>query len=124
MRLQLVVPLKDGDGRKRGDRGVEEIYGQLWQITEPLDVEDARNLKFHCISYVWGDGREEPGSFFDNQISISDQTRHALAAAINAVKSSDFEHDGPVEEAFWIDALCVPHADGPDRYGTLERSVS
>jgi hypothetical protein len=123
MRLQLVVPLKDGDTRKKGDKGVEEFNGQLWHVSGPLDVKDARDLKFHCISYVWGNGREEPGSFFNNQISISDRTRPALIAAIAAVKASGFEVDGPVEEAFWIDALCVPQDDGPDRYGTLERLV-
>ncbi|OBT58657.1 hypothetical protein VE04_01112 [Pseudogymnoascus sp. 24MN13] len=123
MKLQLVVPLKPGDGRNKGDKGVEELNGQLWHVSEPLDIKDARSVKFHCISYVWGQGRERPGSFFDNEISISDKTRPALIAAIRAIKAAGFEADGPIEEAFWIDALCVPYADGPDRYGTLERSV-
>lgn len=123
MKLQLVVPLKPGDSRKKGDKGVEELNGQLWHVSGPLDIEDARNVKFHCISYVWGQGREKPGSFFGNEISISDKTRPALIAAIRAIKASGFEADGPIEEAFWIDALCVPYADGPDRYGTLERCV-
>jgi hypothetical protein len=115
--------VKPGDSKNKGDKGVEELNGQLWHVTGPLDIDDARDVKFHCISYVWGQGREKPGSFFDNEISISDRTRPALIAAIRAIKASGFEADGPVEEAFWIDALCVPYADGPDRYGTLERSV-
>ncbi|OBT41944.1 hypothetical protein VE00_07503 [Pseudogymnoascus sp. WSF 3629] len=120
MKLQLVIPLKPGDGKNKGDKGVEELNGQLWHVSEPLDIKDARSAKFHCISYVWGQGRERPGSFFGNEISISDKTRPALIAAIRAIKASGFEADGPIEEAFWIDALCVPYADGPDRYGTLE----
>ena len=123
MELKLVAPVEAGAVREKGD---EEINGRLWRVTGPYDPEQIKTLKFHCISYVWGPGTEEAGSFFDCKRPISDKTRPALEAAIKAaelLKREDFRPQIEKVEAFWIDALCIPHLDGESRQATLERCV-
>jgi Heterokaryon incompatibility protein (HET) len=123
MELNLIVPVEAGAMREKGD---EEINGRLWRVTGPHDPGEIKNLKFHCISYVWGSGTEGAGSFFDCKRPISDQTRYALLAAINAadlLKREDFRPQIEKVEAFWIDALCIPQLEGDSRQATLERYV-
>jgi hypothetical protein len=123
MELNLVVPVEPGVMREKGD---EEIKGRLWRVTGPHSPEQIKHLKFHCISYVWGPGTEEAGSFFDCKRPISDKTRLALEAAIKAaelLKREDFRPQIEKVEAFWIDALCIPQLEGESRQATLERYV-
>jgi len=121
MELNLVVPVEAGTSRKKGD---EEIDSKIWRVTGPHDLKQIKNIKFHCISYVWGPGTEAEGSFFDNKIPMSDKTRPALEAAIKAAQVLQNEARGSkdeIVEAFWIDALCIPQAEGDARNATLER---
>ena len=118
MELNLVVPAKAG---VYNEQGIEEISGRLWQVTRPHNHQNISELKFHCISYVWGPGVEEKGSFFDCKRQISDQTRPALEAAIKASEAIYAESQGEKVEAFWIDAICIPQLEGDARYKTLER---
>jgi hypothetical protein len=117
MKLYLIVPVTDGV-KEVGD---EEIHGKLWRVTGPHDNNDLANLKFNCVSYVWGSGVEKKGSFFDCKRDISDQTRPALAAAMKAAGVIQDEPHIPVVEAFWIDAICIPQLESPERFKTLER---
>lgn len=118
MELNLVVPVPSGALRQPGD---EEIHGRLWRVKGPdPDIEE---LKFHCISYVWGTGIEKRGSFFNCQRDISDQTRPALEAAIKAADVINRDLGGEGIDAFWIDALCIPQLEIPARFKTLERHV-
>lgn len=119
MELNLVALVPEGSARQAGD---EEIQGRLWRITGPHDPE-AKDLKFHCVSYVWGSGVEKRGSFFNCQREISDQTRPVLEAAIRAADVIHRDLGGEVVEAFWIDALCIPQIEGSPRLKTLERHV-
>lgn len=122
MELNLVLPIAAGTAREKGD---EEINGRLWRVTRQ-DPENIKNVKFYCISYVWGPGIEEKGSYFDCKRPISDKTRPALEAAIKAAGSLKREDRGPQMEkadAFWIDALCIPPLEGKARKATLERCV-
>lgn len=123
MELNLVVPVEPGAKREKGD---EEIHGRLWRVTGPHSPEQIKNLKFHCISYVWGSGIEGDGAFFDCKRPVSDKTRPALEAAIKAAESLRREDTRPQigkVEAFWIDALCIPQLEGDARQATLERYV-
>lgn len=119
MELNLVALVPESSARQAGD---EEIQGRLWRITGPHDPE-AKDLKFHCVSYVWGSGVEKRGSFFNCQREISDQTRPVLEAAIRAADVIHRDLGGEVVEAFWIDALCIPQIEGSPRLKTLERHV-
>ena len=121
MELFLVVPLKEGEGKGKDDKDVEELDGKLWTLSGPHTVSNSSDVKFHCVSYVWGHGRAEVGAFFDNKIRISDHTKPALEAAIRAVEVAHTTAGSPKVEAFWIDAICVPQTDQPSRYRTLER---
>jgi hypothetical protein len=128
MELNLVVPVEPGVMREKFD---EEINGRLWRVTGPYKHEQIKDLKFHCISYVWGAGVAEAGTFFDCKRPISDKTRPALEAAIKAAKSlkgDDRKHKLEEVEAFWIDALCIPQMETTlrereARQATLERYV-
>jgi hypothetical protein len=123
MELNLVVPVEPGTAKEKGD---EEINGRLWRVTGPYDPEQIINLKFHCISYVWGPDIEETGSFFACKRPISDKTRPTLQAAIKAaemLKREDFRPPVEKVEAFWIDALCIPQLEGEARQATLERYI-
>jgi hypothetical protein len=119
MELYLIVPVTDGVNQT----GDEEIHGRLWRVTGPHDIKDPANLKFCCVSYVWGAGTEKKGSFFDCKREISVHTRPALAAAIKAAGVAQAEPDDPVVEAFWIDTICMPQLESPERLKTLERYV-
>jgi hypothetical protein len=119
MELYLIVRVTDGV-KETGD---EEIHGKLWRVTGPHDIKDLGNLKFYCVSYVWGPKTEKKGSFFNCKIEISDQTRPALAAAIKAAGVVQDESDKPIVEAFWIDAICIPQLESRERFKTLERYV-
>jgi len=112
MELYLIVPVLDGTTQT----GDEEIHGKTWRVTGPHDLANIENLKFKCVSYVWGLGTEDKGSFFNCQRKISDQTRPALSAVI---KAASLAHDKI--EAFWIDAICIPQLEGKEREKTLER---
>jgi hypothetical protein len=120
MELNLVVPVEAGAKRQKGD---EEINGRLWRVTGPYDPEQIKNHKFNCISYVWGPGVEEKGSFFDCKRPISDKTRPALKAAIKAAEFVHAKSKHGKVEAFWIDALCIPQLEGKARQSTLERYI-
>lgn len=121
MDLFLVVPLKDEDGKSKGDKDVEELNGKLWTLTGPHKVTNPGDIRFQCVSYVWGQGRQEINTFFGNKIRISDLTRPALEAAMRAVEVARTTKGESKADAFWIDAICVPQADGPSRQRTLER---
>jgi len=120
MELNLIVPVANGE-KEMGD---EEIRGRLWRVVGPHDVRDIKSLRFCCVSYVWGQGIEKKGSFFNCQREISDQTRPALTAAIRAAEVLQNEPGRPVVEAFWIDAICIPQLESPERFKTLERYVN
>jgi hypothetical protein len=124
MELNLVVPVEAGTTKKQGD---EEINGRLWRVAGPYKEEQIKTLRFHCISYVWGPGMAETGSFFNCKRPISDQTRSALEAAIKAAESLKRDDTGSRMEKveyFWIDALCIPPVENdPKRQATLERRV-
>jgi Heterokaryon incompatibility protein (HET) len=126
MELNLIVPIEVGAKRQLGD---EEINGRLWRVTGPHDPKQIKNHKFYCISYVWGPGVEEQGSFFDCKRQISDKTRPALEAAIKAAEAVQAKSKGGKVEAFWIDAICIPQLESSKeekekRQATLERSVT
>ncbi|KAH7411148.1 hypothetical protein BKA64DRAFT_662816 [Cadophora sp. MPI-SDFR-AT-0126] len=116
MELNLVTPVPDGVARQAGD---EEIHNRYWRVTGPHNPE-AKDLKFHCVSYVWGVGVEKKGSFFNCQRDISDQTRPVLEAVIRAAEVIHRDLGGEKIEAFWIDALCIPQLEGSPRLKTLE----
>jgi hypothetical protein len=121
MELHLIVPVPKGSKEEVGD---EKIAGKTWRVTGPHDIEDIEKLKFHCISYVWGPDTEKEGSFFNCKRKISDQTRPALTAAIKAARAVQEISNGPIVEAFWIDAICIPQVEkSPERQKTLERYV-
>jgi len=117
MELNLVTPVPEGSARQSGD---EEIHNSLWRVTGPHDP-DAKDLKFHCVSYVWGVGVEKKGGFFNCQRDISDQTRPVLEAVIRAADMIYRDLGGEKIEAFWIDALFIPQLEGSPRLRTLER---
>lgn len=124
MQLNLITPIVPTAEKQPGD---EEIHGKLWRVTGPYDITSTTPgtlpVHFHCVSYVWGPSTEKKGSFFNCERDISDQTRPALAAAIKAasVAIAQNESDAPIVEAFWIDAICIPQLEVPERYKTLER---
>lgn len=118
MELNFVVPVPENVPARVGD---EFINGRSWRVTAPIDTQRARGFKFHCVSYVWGPGTSPIGSLFNCQIQISDQTRPALEAAIKAAEAAVEQWGGERVEAFWIDAICIPQAECPARYKTLER---
>jgi hypothetical protein len=120
MELNLIVPVTNGV-KEIGD---EEIHGKLWRVTGPHNIKDLENLKFYCVSYVWGPGTEKEGSFFNCKREISDQTKPALAAAMKAAGVIQSEPDRPIVDAFWIDAICIPQLVSPERFKTLERYVN
>lgn len=121
MELNLVVPVPKGEARQTGD---EKLNGKWWRVNGPIESSEMRSTKFHCVSYVWGQGFSKAGSFFDCKRDISDKTRPALEAAIKAVEAMHRIDGGEVVETFWIDALCVPQMEGLSRHATLERYVS
>lgn len=96
MELNLVTPVPEGSARQAGD---EEIHNSLWRVTGPHDP-DAKDLKFHCVSYVWGVGVEKKGGFFNCQRDISDQTRPVLEAVIRAAEMIHRDLGGEKIEAF------------------------
>ncbi|KAG4442380.1 hypothetical protein IFR05_002158 [Cadophora sp. M221] len=116
MELNLVTLVPEGATPQAGD---EEINSHLWRVTGPNDPA-TKDLKFHCVSYVWGRGVEKRGSFFNCQREISDQTRPVLEAAIKAAEVIHRDLGGEKVEAFWIDALCIPQLEGSPRLKTLE----
>lgn len=117
MELHLVVPVHDG----KESPGDEKLNGKWWRVEGPIDTENRDIMKYHCISYVWGSGRERRGELFDSKIEISDQTRPALEAAMRAADTLHARSEVSPTPAFWIDAICVPQEEGPARYGSLER---
>lgn len=117
MELNLITLVPEGATPQAGD---EEINNRRWRVTGPHDPA-TKDLKFHCVSYVWGHGVEKRGSFFNCQRDISDQTRPALEAAIKAAEVIHRDLGGEKVEAFWIDALCIPQLEGSPRLKTLER---
>lgn len=117
MELVLIIPV---DPQETYSGPTEWLCGSQWRVSGPIDVGRQANLKYHCISYVWGQGRSKEG-LFQSQIPISDQTRPALEAAIEAADAAAKHSDVPDVKAFWIDAVCVPQTDGPKRKATLER---
>ncbi|KAH6723119.1 hypothetical protein BKA61DRAFT_648324 [Leptodontidium sp. MPI-SDFR-AT-0119] len=116
MELNLITLVPEGATPQAGD---EEINNRRWRVTGPHDPA-TKDLKFHCVSYVWGHGVEKRGSFFNCQRDISDQTRPALEAAIKAAEVIHRDLGGEKVEAFWIDALCIPQLEGSPRLKTLE----
>jgi hypothetical protein len=124
MELYLIVPAPNGVKKQPGD-GLEEINGKLWRVTGPHNIKDLENLKFYCVSYVWGTRTEDEGSFFNCKRKISDQTRLALAAAMKAAVVIQDRPESPIVEAFWVDAICIPQEeDSKERSKTLERYVN
>jgi hypothetical protein len=117
MELVFIVPV---DRQEQYHGPTEWLNGTEWRVSEPLDVSNPENLKYHCISYVWGSGRSED-RLFQSKIAVSDQTKPALEAAIAAVDAAAKESEGPVVRAFWVDVICVPQTQGPKRNATLER---
>src|SRR5579871_3634260 len=84
------------------------VNSKRWYFSKPLhvDLEHREIPNFTCISYVWGRGRE-PNPFHHGEL-MSSNTIPALSAAM--------EHS--TNNAFWIDALCVPPAI-PVKHHTL-----
>ncbi|KAF4620142.1 hypothetical protein G7Y89_g14678 [Cudoniella acicularis] len=117
MDLNLIVPVKVGQAREEGD---EELNGTWWRVTGPHAFPDPDHLKFHCISYAWGPGKADKGSLFNCKIEISDQTKPALEAAIRAASAVSAESGEAAIKAFWIDAICIPQLQSPERLKTLE----
>ena len=118
MELNLVFPVVEGEALKSGD---EMLNGRWWRIEGPIDAAEMDNMRFHCVSYVWGAGMNKAGSFFDCKRDISDKTKPALEAALKAVDALPKEVGIRNVDAFWIDAICVPPMEGASRHGTLER---
>ncbi len=118
MELNFIVPVPQHQPRKVGD---ETICSKTWRVVGPISTNEARAFRFNCVSYVWGQGTLPPGSLFECQIQISDQTRPALEAAIRASEAAHEKYNVPLVEAFWIDAICIPQAECAARYKTLER---
>ncbi|KAK0120735.1 hypothetical protein ONS96_010936 [Cadophora gregata f. sp. sojae] len=116
MELNLITPVPKGAAWQPGD---ERIHNRLWRVTGPYD-SNSKDLKFHCVSYVWGLGVEKKGAFFNCQRDISDQTRPVLEAVIRAAEVLHRDLGGEKIEGFWIDALCIPHSEGSPRLKTLE----
>ncbi|ROW16656.1 hypothetical protein VPNG_01707 [Cytospora leucostoma] len=104
MRLYLLTNLPEYDD---GGRALE-VEGDLWRL-RPYDLNEvtADSLKFICISYSWGLGRE-PSPFHDD-FEVSDRTIPALIAVVRL---------RPACRHIWVDAFCVPL--GPERSHTLE----
>lgn len=104
MRLYLLTNLPEYDD---GGRALE-VEGSFWRL-RPYDLNkitpDA--LKFICVSYSWGLGRE-PSPFYD-VFEVSDRTIPALTAVVRL---------RPACRHIWDDAFCVPL--GPERSHTLE----
>lgn len=119
MNLNLIVPVPAGAPREPGD---EELNGRLWRVTGPHS-RDLQDLKYHCVSYAWGPGVVPVGSFFNNQIELSDKTRPALEAAIKAVVEIYGLQEADRVDAFWIDAICIPQLDKVARHEAFERHV-
>jgi hypothetical protein len=117
MELHLVVPVEDGQ-EKTGD---EYLNDKWWRVRGPTHHDNREEVKYHCVSYVWGSGREKTGGFFNSEIKISDQTRPALEAAMRAADALHERSEVPPTSSFWIDAICIPQQEGPARYGSLER---
>jgi hypothetical protein len=120
MELNLVVPVAGGETPRKGD---EKLNGKWWRVNGPIDSSELGSAKFHCVSYVWGQGIDEAGSFFDCKRDISDRTKPALEAAMKAVDAMHDKEGREKVEAFWVDAICVPQIAGANRHGTLERCV-
>ena len=118
MELYLVIPLPEGATTRKGD---EKLNDKWWRVKGPIDSAEISTTKFHCVSYVWGQGIDRPGSFFDCQRDISDRTKPALEAAMKAADTIYKRDGGERVDAFWIDAICVPQVAGAGRHGTLER---
>lgn len=111
-----MVLVQDGNEQP----GDEKLNNKWWRVEGPIDIENADVMKYHCVSYVWGSGREKRGELFNSKIEISDQTRPALEASLRAADTLYARSELPSTPAFWIDAICVPQEDGPARYGSLE----
>ncbi|KAG0652602.1 N-acetyltransferase ats1 [Hyphodiscus hymeniophilus] len=118
MEMNLVVPVPEGEARQEGID--EELNGVWWRVKGPIETADMEHMKFHCVSYVWGAGMDRAGSFFDCKRDISDRTKPALEAAMKAAQVMSKNYGTENVEAFWIDAICVPQAEGASRHGTLE----
>lgn len=118
MELNLVAPVAEGEPTRKGD---EKLNGKWWRVKGPIESAEMGSTKFVCVSYVWGDGIDRAGSFFDCKRDISDRTKAALEAAMKAVDAMQDNEGGGKVEAFWIDAICVPQTAGSSRHGTLER---
>jgi Heterokaryon incompatibility protein (HET) len=117
MELVLIVPV---DQQKQYHGPTEWLNGTQWRVSEPLDINNPENLKYHCISYVWG-GSHSSERLFQSKIAVSDQTKPALEAAMAAVDAVAKDSEEPAARAFWIDVICVPQTQGPKRNATLER---
>ncbi|OQV07930.1 hypothetical protein CLAIMM_12283 [Cladophialophora immunda] len=90
-------------------QGSIEIERRHWKLAaHNLDAPDAEHIRFTCVSYAWGEGRE--GSPFHPGYDISDRTIPALNAVVS---------HRPSCARIWIDAFCVP-VDTPERIHTLE----
>jgi hypothetical protein len=128
MELYLIAPLTPSTRPLHTD---EFLNGKHWRLAGPLSTKAPSNLKFHCVSYVWGQGTEAAGSFFGCQREISDQTRPALEAAVKANEAAygkkklegKLKDQEELVEFFWIDALCIPQLEGEARARTLARCV-
>jgi hypothetical protein len=117
MELVLIIPV---DQQENYNGPVEWFSGTQWRVSDPLDASKPENLKYHCISYVWGAGRCKEG-LFRSKIPISDRTKPALEAAIAAVDAAAERSGEPAVRAFWVDVICVPQTDDAKRNATLER---
>jgi hypothetical protein len=79
--------------------GSIEVRGRFWKLAaQDLDeAADGEEVRFACISYSWGSGREP--SPFRADFQVSDRTMPALNA---------FIRHRPSCKRVWIDAFCVP----------------
>ena len=106
MELFLVLPASDDYTGP-----TERLHGHKWRIEGPVDVSSSDNTPvYHCVSYTWGSDRT-PNMFEIGDI-VSAQTKGALEAAMRCMPNL-------LQQAFWIDAVCVPRS-GPARRSTLE----
>lgn len=106
MILYLLTDVSDQDD---GGKGTLEVNSRLWRLC-PYNLHEItpESLKFICISYSWGSGRQP--SPFHHDFLVSDRTVPALTA-ITRLR--------PASKHIWVDAFCVP-LEEPERPHTLE----